>query len=115
MYCQLRQLVLEYLGIAPAAAPVQEPSDLETSGTDLSLDAGQLGCTDNLEFVRQLRSRSAPATAEGTKRAWSIPSLVDVTVGSSARLKVTPNDALPVSRSTSAPRGIVVGVTEGKI
>lgn len=110
MYCQLRQLVLEYLGIAPAAAPAQEPSDLETSGTDLSLDAGQQGCGDNLELGRMLRSRSAPATGEGTKRAWSIPSLVDVTVGSSARLKVTPNEALPLSRATPGPRGVVVGV-----
>ena len=113
MYCQLRKLVLEYLGIAPATAPANQNDELETSATDLSIGGGPNG--DNLEGddvctsqqqQQELRSKSAPATGDVTKHAWSRPSLLDCS--SAARSRVTPNEVPVGMRAPSAPRGVVV-------
>jgi len=113
MYCQLRKLVLEYLGIAPDTAPANQTDELDTSATDLSVGGDPDG--NNEEFVaqQQSRSKSAPATADVMKHAWSRPSLVDCStnVAGVARLRqITPDEVPSGMRSTSAPRGVVVSI-----
>lgn len=107
MYYHLRKLVLEYLGIAPATA--QDPPELETSATDLSIEgeANSAAGPDVLDLrsQQQQRSMSAPITADGVKHTWSRPSLVD----SSTVEGLSKEKERAVSLgATPVPRGIVV-------
>ena len=118
MYCQLRKLVLEYLGITtPSTCQVNEPSDLETSPTDLSMEGvGQGGeavtssgpagadvpCDDQRQF-----SKSAPVGGrDGPRHSWSRPSLVDCSdVGPAA------NQRPQTWNASMGDRGVVVSLS----
>ena len=101
MYCHLRKLVIEYLGIVPASAPPKEISDLETCATELSLGRGLTGA----DLDAGGRSAAAERPVDGPLREWSRTTFVGGTAGSTVKSKAAPNE---VPRATPIPRGIVV-------
>jgi len=97
MYCQLRRLVLEYLGITPTPTKQQSPADMDADDAVAAMRPPA--------YTQQvLRGQSAPVIA--ARRSWSRPSITDNC--EPTRSNVPPAACAVPTKSPPAARSSVV-------